>query len=54
MLTPVTGVFPSNTLAYYFSDYDFETYEVIRVYCRITNSYGTMITSGYALVLPKE
>ena len=54
MPTPVTGAFPSNTLAYYFSDYDFETYEIIHVYCMITNSYGTTISSGHALVLPKE
>ena len=54
MPTPVTSAFPSNTLAYYFSDYDFETYEIIRVYCIITNSYGVKITSGYALVSPKE
>ena len=54
MLTPVTSAFPSNTLAYYFSDYDFEDYETIRVRCMITNSYGVKITGGYALVLPKE
>ena len=54
MPTPVTSAFPSNTLAYYFSDYDFETYESVRVYCIVTNSYGVKITSGYALVLPKE
>lgn len=54
MPTPVTSAFPSNTLAYYFSDYDFETYETIHVYCMITNSYRTTISSGFALVLPKE
>ena len=54
ILTPVTSAFPSNTLAYYFSDYDFEDYETIRVRCKITNSYGVEITSGFALVLPKE
>ena len=54
VLTPVTGALPSNTLAYYFSDYDFDDYETILVRCKITNSYGTMITSGFAHVLPKE
>ena len=53
-VAPVTGVFPSNTLAYYFTDYDFDEYRGIGVFCIITNSYGAKVVSDMAVVLPKN
>ncbi len=50
-LEPVESPLPSNTLKYSFSDYDFDDYRDIGVYCVITNAYGVDLRSETAEVL---
>ncbi len=48
---PVESQEQSNTLAYSFSDYDFEDYRGITVFCEITDANGQKLTSKTAEVL---
>ena len=50
---PVKTEDPANTLIYEFSDYDFDAYNGIGVYCIITDSKGAAVESEFAIVIPK-
>ena len=50
---PVKTEDPANTLIHEFSDYDFEDYNGIGVYCIITDSKGATVESEFAIVMPK-
>ena len=50
---PVKTDNPANTLIHEFSDYDFEAYNGIGVYCIITDSKGAAVESEFAVVIPK-
>ena len=50
---PVQTNNPANTLIHEFSDYDFDDYNGIGVYCIITDSKGAAVESEFAVVIPK-
>lgn len=50
---PVKTDNPANTLLHEFSDYDFDAYNGIGVYCIITDSKGVAVESEFAVVIPK-
>ncbi len=51
---PVVTNETSNTFRYTFSDYDFDAYNGIYVYCEITDAANKTITSADAYVYPKN
>ena len=51
-LEPVTQSSPVHTLSYEFSDYDFDAYNTIGVYCAVYDSKGQSVTSNMAEVHP--
>lgn len=42
----------SNTLVYSFSDYDFDAYRYIQVYCLVTDANGNVVSTQITEVFP--
>jgi len=44
----------SNTFSYEFTDYDFENYRAISVWCEIEDSYGDTVQTNFVTVISKD